>query len=184
MPKIFPNLQQTLLDKTALILREEGYSALSIRRIAAECHVATGTVYNYFKSKDEMIAGIMLHDWSKTVDDMKNAVTNVSMDSDDPQREFSNGMVSVTMSIRNFNRKHAITFGQFEEASGSLNIVQKYHHLLRDQIDNILLNLIENTGNTNLRAVIPVLSETILTVSQRDDIDNIMIREFAEIISA
>ena len=66
----------------------------------------------------------------------------------------------------------------------SLNIVQKYHHLLRDQIDNILLNLIENTGNTNLRAVIPVLSETILTVSQRDDIDNIMIREFAEIISA
>lgn len=45
--------------------------------------------YNYFKSKDEMIlAGIMLQDWSKTVDDMKNAVTNVSMDSDDPQRVF------------------------------------------------------------------------------------------------
>lgn len=184
MPKIFPNLQQTLLDKTALILREEGYSALSIRRIAAECHVATGTVYNYFKSKDEMVAGIMLVDWNKTVDDMKNAVTNFSIDSDDPHQEFSNGMVGVTMSIRNFNNRYVATFGQFEEAGGSMNIVQKYHHLLRDQIDDILLKLIENTGNNDLRAVIPILSETILTVSQRDDIDNVMIREFAEIISA
>lgn len=184
MPKIFPNLQQTLLDKTALILREEGYSALSIRRIAAECHVATGTVYNYFKSKDEMVAGIMLVDWSKTVDEMKNSVTNVSMGREDPHQEFSNGIVGVTMSIRNFNNRYAATFGQFEEAGGSMNIVQKYHHLLRDQIDDILLKLIENTGPNDLRAVIPILSETILTVSQRDDIDNVMIREFAEIISA
>ena len=198
MPKILTNMRQMLLDKTAVILKEEGYSHLSIRRIANECHVATGTVYNYFKSKDEMVAGIMIEDWDKTVDDMKKAVSGFAIEasihsgdpdhtensrhSDDPHTDFSNGMVDIAMSIRDFNNRYSVTFGQFEAAGGSPGIVQKYHHLLRDQIDDIMLVLLENTGSEHLKSVIPILSETILTISQRDDIDSKMIQEFAGII--
>ena len=186
MPKILTNMRQMLLDKTAVILKEEGYSHLSIRRIANECHVATGTVYNYFKSKDEMVAGIMMEDWDKTVDDMKKAVSGFAIEasrhSDDPHTDFSDGMVDIAMSIRDFNNRYSVTFGQFEAAGGSPGIVQKYHHLLRDQIDDIMLVLLENTGSEHLKSVIPILSETILTISQRDDIDSKMIREFARII--
>ncbi len=64
MPKNLNNVKEDILLVTRQLLKETGYSNLSIRNIAAKCGVASGTVYNYYKSKNEIIAEILNNEWS------------------------------------------------------------------------------------------------------------------------
>lgn len=55
--------RDVLLDAAERIVSDEGFEALSIRRLAAECGVAVGTVYNYFASKSDLVVAVIEHFW-------------------------------------------------------------------------------------------------------------------------
>lgn len=63
MPKTLTNVKEDILAVTRQMIKENGYSELNIRNIASRCGVATGTVYNYYSSKDEIITEILLTEW-------------------------------------------------------------------------------------------------------------------------
>lgn len=63
MPKIIENLTQRLLEETRAQCEELGYSAMTIRSVAKGCGVGVGTVYNYYPSKDALIAAVVMTDW-------------------------------------------------------------------------------------------------------------------------
>ena len=63
MPKVIENPQERILACARAMLLEQGIDHLNIRAVAAACGVAVGTVYNYYRSKDQLIASIMLQDW-------------------------------------------------------------------------------------------------------------------------
>lgn len=63
MPKIIENLRHSLLCEAKRQINERGYKNTTIRSVASGCGVAVGTVYNYFKSKDMLIASFVLDDW-------------------------------------------------------------------------------------------------------------------------
>ena len=65
MPKIIENLQEKLVHEARRQVRECGYAALTIRSVATACGVGVGTVYNYFSSKDALVAAFMLEDWQQ-----------------------------------------------------------------------------------------------------------------------
>ena len=65
MPKIIENLREKLVAEAQRQVEESGYAALTIRSVAAACNVGVGTVYNYFQSKDALVAAFMLEDWQK-----------------------------------------------------------------------------------------------------------------------
>lgn len=64
MPKNLINVKEDILSVTKELIKQTGYSDLSIRKIAAACGVATGTVYNYYSSKTDIIAEILLNEWN------------------------------------------------------------------------------------------------------------------------
>jgi len=64
MPKNLINVKEDILSVTKELIKQTGYSELSIRKIAATCGVATGTVYNYYSSKIDIIAEILLNEWN------------------------------------------------------------------------------------------------------------------------
>ncbi|MDF2985032.1 MAG: TetR-family transcriptional regulator [Eubacterium sp.] len=64
MPKNLNNVKEDILSVTRQLIKETGYSELNIRNIAARCGVATGTVYNYYSSKNQIIAEILLNEWN------------------------------------------------------------------------------------------------------------------------
>ncbi len=64
MPKTLNNVKEDILLVTRELLKDTGYSDLNIRKIAARCGVATGTVYNYYTSKNEIIVEILLNEWN------------------------------------------------------------------------------------------------------------------------
>lgn len=52
------DLKQALLNETARILREEGESALSLRRLAAKLNVSRTAPYNHFKNKESLLRAV------------------------------------------------------------------------------------------------------------------------------
>lgn len=48
------------------IVETESLSAVSIRRLAQECGVASGTVYHYYPSKDELLADVLAEFWQRS----------------------------------------------------------------------------------------------------------------------
>ncbi len=67
MPKILSDLKEKLLQEMEALLLEEGYSGITVRKVAQRCGVGVGTVYNYFPSKDAMLAEYLLVDWRKCI---------------------------------------------------------------------------------------------------------------------
>ena len=52
------DLKQALLDETARILREEGESALSLRRLASNLNVSRTAPYNHFENKQALLSAV------------------------------------------------------------------------------------------------------------------------------
>jgi len=71
MPKVLENVKDKLMQQAKKQVLENGYSATSIRSVAKACGIAAGTVYNYFPSKDLMVASFMSADWHLSVAAMK-----------------------------------------------------------------------------------------------------------------
>ena len=67
-------LRDTLLNLSRQIADAEGIEAVNIRSIAKKAGVATGTVYNYFASKDEILLALTEEYWKQTLYDMKDAI--------------------------------------------------------------------------------------------------------------
>ncbi len=70
MPKTIENARQQLLDEARRQAAERGYAKTTVRSVAAACGVAVGTVYNYFPSKEMLIATFVAQDWQQTISAM------------------------------------------------------------------------------------------------------------------
>ncbi len=68
MPKIIENVREQLLLEAKRQIAERGYTGTTVRSVASACHVGVGTVYNYFSSKDMLIATFLMEDWQAQLD--------------------------------------------------------------------------------------------------------------------
>ena len=75
MPKIITNVREQLLTEAKRQIVETGYASTTIRSVASACNLGVGTVYNYFKSKDMLIASFMVDDWQECLAKMKQEDT-------------------------------------------------------------------------------------------------------------
>lgn len=67
MPKIIDNLPFRVQEEARRQILESGYGSITMRSIAEGCEVALGTLYNYYPSKDALIASFMEADWEKAL---------------------------------------------------------------------------------------------------------------------
>lgn len=68
MPKILESMREQLMETAKSQIGRNGYSGTTIRSVAAECGIAVGTVYNYFPSKEVLIASFLSEDWRACID--------------------------------------------------------------------------------------------------------------------
>lgn len=73
MPKIIADAREQLIHEAKSQVFSVGYEKTTIRSVAKACGLATGTVYNYFPSKDMLIASFMLEDWKNCLSGMREA---------------------------------------------------------------------------------------------------------------
>ena len=75
MRKKDDTLRNTLLNLSRKIADTEGIEAVNIRSIARKAGVATGTVYNYFSNKEEILLVLTEEYWRQTLAEMESSVT-------------------------------------------------------------------------------------------------------------
>lgn len=126
MPKIIKNLENKLIEEAKKQIEKDGYGTVTIRSIATACGVGVGTVYNYFSSKEELLATYMLADWNTCI----AAIQAVSRYSDSPApvvRCIYDQLVAYAQRHQAVFRDEA-AFSTFAASFG------RYHLMLRSQL--------------------------------------------------
>lgn len=65
MPKTIEDPRQEILKQAKMIMVNEGYKGLNMRTVAKKCNFAVGTIYNYFPTKDDLLAQLMADYWEE-----------------------------------------------------------------------------------------------------------------------
>jgi AcrR family transcriptional regulator len=131
MPKIIENVREQLLCVAKKQIEERGYANTTIRSVAGECGLAVGTVYNYFKSKDMLIATFVVEDWNSYLSDIRSAKFS------DPQQTLHN----IYDALIHFSEKHKSLFSDPEAAKVYSAVFSERHKTLRGQISEIVAPL-------------------------------------------
>ena len=161
MPKIIDDLRETFILEARRMLQEDGGRALTIRNVARTCHVAVGTVYNYFRSKDELMACVMLEDWQRAIGQMQAASAAAP--------DVMTGLKAVYDALDAFQRLYREAW-QFYAASGhaAANTSQR-HGLLIGQLVAVLSPLLTRLGVTWTDCLPAFLAETLLAAATRGE---------------
>jgi len=73
-------IKSRILDISQRIISEEGMEALSIRRITNEMGYSSGSIYHYFKSKDDIILCILQERYQKIINAVRPIDTGLPPD--------------------------------------------------------------------------------------------------------
>lgn len=126
MPKILENPQPRLMAEAKQQILEKGYQAVTIRSVANGCGIGVGTVYNYFPSKDDLVAAFMLEDWNGCI----RAIEEVSHDACAPQPVLQ----CIYGKLQAFARLYAPIMEDPAARSVFASGLGRYHGLLRQQL--------------------------------------------------
>ena len=135
MPKILENVKEELICEAKRQIAEQGSKATTIRSVAAGCGIAVGTVYNYFSSKDMLVASFILEDWIAMLEDLK-------------QRRHSSpeeNLFAIHNALIEFARKHASIFSDKDAVSTYYSVFYEKHKLLRHQLADLILPLVRES---------------------------------------
>ena len=156
MPKIIPELREKILScARTRIIADESHD-FSTRQLASDCGVAVGTIFNYFSSKEEILACIMLEDWTVCLKEMTAEAERAE--------STRQGLCRMEEKLRAFSEPFLAVWRGY----GSRAPVPRYHALLIRQISEPLAVLLRKTQRTCGETELKVLAEMLLACSQRE----------------
>lgn len=158
MPKIIEGVRENVLETAKTILFSEGYQGLSMRSVAAASGIATGTIYNYFESKDVLIANIMMKDWHIALEKMQEAVAQATC--------VWKGLEGMHQAIVDFAAIYEVIWNQSAN-TGQFSLTLDRHRLLCQQIGGMVDILLRNQGYENKLDFAEFLAENILASATR-----------------
>ena len=126
MPKIIENLESRLIEEAKKQIEEAGYGVMTIRSVAKACGVGVGTVYNYFPSKEALIATHLLEDWSVCVDTIRQEAE--LSETADPV------LKCMYEQLTGFADRHQAIFRDEAAATSFTGSFGTYHGVLRRQL--------------------------------------------------
>ncbi len=166
MPKIIPQVRERLIASARATLLERGYGALSVREAAAACQIAVGTFYNYFKSKNELAAAVMLEDWGRSLKGADEAIEALSPGDD----RFRRGMEEIYDRIDGFAREYRPAWREYAQSDGPAMAIYAHHPALRGQIAQRIERLCQVCGEAELIPFSAILAEMVLSAVTQEDI--------------
>lgn len=147
---------------------------MSIRRIARECKSAVGTIYNYFKGKDDLAANIILKDWLISVNSITEQLKSCKF--------YPDGVVIIYHEIQKFEDIYKNIWKKYSETVGSHGVITEYHLQFRNNVSRLLETLAKNTGRGILCDSSTIIAEAVISATFQPDMDELTVRRFAELL--
>ena len=174
MPKIIENIREKLLEEAKRQVMEQGYSSMTIRSVASECGVGVGTVYNYFQSKDMLVASFMLEDWLECLSAIESGCT--------VEKGAEAALRCVYSEICSFMEKYAPLFSDEIAEKHSSSYLHRRHGMLRGQIAKSLVPLCQQQNKVEAQLLAEFVAESLLAWAQTertfDEISSILLQLF------
>lgn len=155
VPKIIENIREKLLEEARRQVMENGYSAMTIRSVASACKAGVGTVYNYFESKDMLVASFMLEDWFIC----KSAIDTGCKAVAEPRK----ALECMYNELHKFIDKYSPIFKDESAGQSSSLSFKQRHEMLRGQLAEPVLNLCERQNKADAAFLAEFVAESLLT---------------------
>lgn len=162
MPKVIANPRENILAAARLMLTEDGYKAFSMREAARRSGMAVGTLYNYFPSKDSLIAGVMLEDWLCELGKMKEKCAAA--------RDITEGLSALHDGIGTFSKKYRAVWESCAFGDGFRPEFIRRHRVLVRQLADCLEPLISGSKTELPQDASLFFAENILVCSGRSEL--------------
>ena len=124
MPKILDSMREQLLLTARRQVERNGYAKTTIRSVAAECGIAVGTVYNYFPSKDMLMATFVSEDWHA-------CIRSIEAHADEDART---RLLRIYDALKTFSTRYQALFTDADAAKPYQEAFLTRHKLLREQL--------------------------------------------------
>ena len=151
MPKVIENVREQLLTEARKQISEQGYAPTTMRSIAKACGVAVGTIYNYFPSKEMLIATFVAEDWHRRMESLREEAPQSAEDI----------LRKIYDTLRTFSAEHAALFADPEAKKAFSAIFSVRHPMLRDQLAALILPVCGEAENPAFLS--SFLAEALLT---------------------
>ena len=129
MPKIITNLRDDLMREAREQILKHGYKNTTMRSVAKSCGVAVGTVYNYFESKDMLIAEFILVDWME-------CINRISSHPKEDRRAY---LEFIYQSLIKFEERFHPLFSDEDAKSNFSAVFSERHKQLRKQLSVLIM---------------------------------------------
>ena len=153
MPKIIANIREQLLEEAKRQIKENGYAKTTIRSVAGACGVGVGTVYNYFPSKDMLIATFMLEDWQECLKAMQNY----------PVCDPIAFMEGIHRELCAYIDKHQSLFSDADAGKVFASAFAGRHKQLRDQLSRVIVAVCPDLSDIQPDFLAEYVAESLLT---------------------
>lgn len=120
--------KKEILKISRELMQQQGWSAITIRSVAAGCHVSVGSIYNYFDSKETLIAATVESVWCEIFHRAEDVTT------------FQDTQVCISWIYRRmeygskqypgFFTLHSLSFMQQDKSDGKRRMQQTWQHIL------------------------------------------------------
>lgn len=157
MPKILENIREKLLEEAKRQVSELGYSAMTIRSVASACGVGTGTVYNYFPSKDMLVASFMLEDWMICMQEIEQGMTEA--------QNAKAALYCMYQELLKYKEKYANLFMDENAEASYIASSSQRHHLLCRQLSEPLKIWTCRQDKVDASFLADFIAENMLTLS-------------------
>ncbi len=122
--------KEEILEIAKKMIDENGMNSLSIRSLAKSCNMATGSLYNYFSSKNDLIIKVVTSFWHDFMDlDIKHKTS------------FNDAVIHLIQNISegkkrhpNFFKLHSFIFDEKNKEEG--------RHLMKEYLETIKENML------------------------------------------
>lgn len=74
MPKIIEDIETKILNAAYELFNEGGWESIDMRKIAQKAGVGVGTLYNYYKNKNQLFIKVLKLSWQDTVYKLEKAM--------------------------------------------------------------------------------------------------------------
>ena len=157
MPKKIVNVRARLLEEARRQIEERGYKEMTVRSVAGALSLGLGTLYNYFESKDMLVASFMLEDWIAVLDKI-NERLNSDATAAEKLRFIYDGLCE-------FYSEHKNLFDDPGAKKTFSHTMSERHPMLLSQISGMVKPLLAGSEIEDKTTLADFISEAMLTWS-------------------